>query len=132
MESIQIRTQSKQELREITDRVSDFVAVTEVSRGVVLVLVPHTTAGVTLNENYDPNVERDILADLDRLVPGREDYYRHSEGNSAAHLKTSLVGSSVMVPVQDGELQLGTWQGVFLCEFDGPRSRRVNMVMLEG
>jgi secondary thiamine-phosphate synthase enzyme len=132
MESIQIRTQSHQELREITAQVRDFVAASGAKSGVVVVFVPHTTAGVTLNENYDTNVERDMLADLDRLLPRRQEYYRHAEGNSAAHLKTTLVGSSVRVPVLNGELQLGTWQGVFLCEFDGPRARQVHMLMMEG
>ncbi len=132
MDSIQIPTQSQQELREITAQVRDFVATSGANSGVVVVFVPHTTAGITLNENYDPNVQRDMLADLDRLLPRRQEYYRHAEGNSAAHLKTSLMGSSVQVPVRNGELLLGTWQGVFLCEFDGPRLRRVHMLMKEG
>lgn len=132
MDSIQIPTQSQQELREITAQVRDFVATSGANSGVVVVFVPHTTAGITLNENRDPNVQRDMLADLDRLLPRRQEYYRHAEGNSAAHLKTSLMGSSVQVPVRNGELLLGTWQGVFLCEFDGPRLRRVHMLMKEG
>jgi secondary thiamine-phosphate synthase enzyme len=132
MNSIQVRTTSSQELLDITDQVSNFVTASGVQGGAVLVFVPHTTAGITLNENYDPNVERDILRDLERLAPERQAYYRHSEGNSASHLKASLMGSSVIVPVEDGELALGTWQGVFLCEFDGPRSRRVQMRLMKG
>jgi len=86
--------------------------------------MPHTTAGLTINENADPDVARDILAGLARLVPATGDY-RHAEGNSDAHLKASLVGSSVTVPVVDGRLALGTWQGIYFCEFDGPRRRHV-------
>ena len=92
--------------------------------GTCHVYVPHTTAGLTINENADPDVARDILADLARLVPAEGDY-RHAEGNSDAHIKASLVGFSAMVPVVDGRPALGTWQGVYLCEFDGPRRRRV-------
>lgn len=132
MKSIQVRTKSEQELLEVTDQVSKYVTDSGVQSGAVLVFLPHTTAGITLNENYDPDVERDMLLDLDRLVPRRQEYYRHSEGNSASHLKASLMGSAVLVPIQGGELALGTWQGIFLCEFDGPRSRRVMMRVLEG
>lgn len=86
--------------------------------------VPHTTAGVMINENADPSVRADILAALDRTIPG-DAGYRHEEGNSAAHIKASLVGSSASVPVEDGRLCLGTWQGIFFCEFEGPRQRRI-------
>jgi len=96
-----------------------------IEKGVVTVFVPHTTAGITINENADPSVQADILTILNRLVPLRDPEYRHGEGNSAAHVKASLVGSSVRVPVEGGRLCLGTWQGIYFCEFDGPRDRRV-------
>ena len=94
--------------------------------GVVTVFIPHTTCGVTINENADPDVVIDMLAALERMVPW-EAGYRHGEGNSAAHVKASLMGFSVQVPVADGRLQLGTWQGIYLCEFDGPRVREVRI-----
>jgi secondary thiamine-phosphate synthase enzyme len=90
---------------------------------VCVVFVPHTTAAVTINENADPSVRADILAELDKVIPP-DDAYAHDEGNSAAHVKASLVGSSVSVPMENGRLCLGTWQGIFFCEFDGPRQRQ--------
>ncbi len=90
--------------------------------------IPHTTAGVTINENADPTVAQDMIADLQRLIPNRQPYYLHREGNSASHFMTSsLMGSSVIVPVEGGQIELGTWQGIFLCEFDGPRTRKVHV-----
>ena len=89
------------------------------------------TAALTVNENADPDVQHDLLAKLDALVPQHESYYRHAEGNSAAHLKSSLMGFSVTVPVRNGRLHLGTWQGIYLCEFDGPRTRRVVVTFVE-
>ncbi len=96
-----------------------------------LVFVPHTTCGITINENADPDVQRDILMELDKIVPLR-DGYRHSEGNSAAHIKASAMGSSVIIPVVQGKLVLGIWQGVYLCEFDGPRPRNVHVSFISG
>jgi len=92
--------------------------------GVCHVFVPHTTAGVTINENADPDVTADIISALDRTIPWRNNY-RHAEGNSAAHIKASLMGSSALIPVRDGRLVLGTWQCIYFCEFDGPRTRKV-------
>lgn len=92
--------------------------------GICHIFVPHTTAGITINENADPDVVSDIINTLEKLVPWRGGY-RHSEGNSAGHIKASLMGSSVLIPVKDGRLQLGTWQDIFFCEFDGPRHRRM-------
>lgn len=109
---------------DITSQVHDAISEAGIRQGSALVYVPHTTAGVTINENADPDVIRDVLAMLDRAVPWETDFYRHSEGNSAAHVKSSLVGCSIEVPVKDGRMTLGTWQSVFFCEFDGPRSRR--------
>ena len=109
---------------DLTDRVAAAVGASGVRDGLVTVFVPHTTAGVTINENADPDVVHDMLAALDRAVPWRQEFYQHSEGNSAAHVKSSLVGCSAQVLVRDGKLVLGTWQAVYFCEFDGPRSRR--------
>jgi secondary thiamine-phosphate synthase enzyme len=100
--------------------------------GAVLVHCKHTTAGITINENADRDVVHDLLAELERLVPWRNPAHRHGEGNSSAHLKASLVGSSVTVPVTRGQMDLGTWQAIFFCEFDGPRSRRVAVRLLPG
>jgi len=100
-------------------------------RGAVVVFSTHTTAGVTINENADPDVIADVMATLDRLVPQRGEY-AHREGNSDSHVKTSVVGISVTVPVEDGKLVLGTWQGIYFCEFDGPRRRRVVVQLLPG
>jgi len=101
------------------------VAASGIDRGLATVFVPHTTAAVTINENADPSVKYDLLMGLDNLVPAGLPQYRHAEGNSDAHIKASLVGSSVTVIVEKGSLVLGTWQGIFLCEFDGPRTRQV-------
>ena len=109
---------------DITTQVQDVVKKSEVSEGICVVYVPHTTAGITINEGADPDVRRDILEQLERLVP-RDGPYRHIEGNADAHIKASLLGSSVLIPVSGGRLFLGTWQAVFFGEFDGPRSRRV-------
>lgn len=115
----------------ITSHVGACLSASGMSEGHVRVFVPHTTAAVTINENADPDVVHDLLKQLDELVPWRRPYFRHGEGNSAAHLKSSLVGCSVSIPVQSGRLLLGTWQAVYLAEFDGPRTRRV-VVQVEG
>jgi secondary thiamine-phosphate synthase enzyme len=114
---------------DITARVQELVAELGLADGAVLVFVPHTTAAVTLNEGADPDVVRDLDMELGKIVP-LADGYRHAEGNSAAHLKSSLVGCSEIVPVAGGRLALGTWQAIWFCEFDGPRQRRVQVVQL--
>lgn len=119
-----VKTHSRSEMIDITDHVRRAVSQAGVSDGTATVYIPHTTAGVTINENADPDVVHDVLAALDEAVPWRQDFYQHGEGNSAAHVKSSLVGCSALVPVADGKLVLGTWQAVFFCEFDGPRTRR--------
>ena len=123
MRKIEVKTRTKEELIDITSRVKEEVSHSGMKNGICHVYIPHTTAGVTINENADPSVKEDILMTMKKLVPDNLPY-RHSEGNSPAHVKASLVGSSVNVIIEEGELQLGTWQGIFFCEFDGPRSRR--------
>jgi secondary thiamine-phosphate synthase enzyme len=118
-----VSTKGRTELVDITSRVQDAVRERGVLDGLCLVYVPHTTAGVTINENADPSVRQDIITELNKMVPF-EDNYKHMEGNAAAHIKASLVGSSETILVEAGRLQLGTWQGIFFCEFDGPRNRR--------
>jgi len=125
---LEVRSTSRIQLLEITAVVEREVRASGVEDGVCLVYVPHTTAGVTINENADPSVVEDIIRTLDRLVPRSGDY-RHAEGNSDAHIKASLVGFSQLIPVRGGRLALGTWQGIFLCEFDGPRRRRVSIMV---
>lgn len=122
METIRISTSRRTEFVDITDRVRAAVRAMGLRDGVVTVFVPHTTAGITINEHADPDVVADIATTLERLVPWHGDY-AHTEGNAAAHVKASIMGSSVQVPVVGGDLRLGTWQGIFFCEFDGPRSR---------
>jgi len=124
MKTLRIKTGRRTELKDITERVEAAVAESGIRRGICLVYVPHTTAGVTINEHADPDVARDVEGLLDRLAP-RDGAYRHAEGNSDSHMKAILTGSSQTVIVEDGRLVLGTWQGIFLCEFDGPRERRV-------
>lgn len=124
MKVLSISTGSRTDFINITELVQDAAGELGLRDGALTVFIPHTTAGLTINENADPDVVRDITTALERLVPWRGDYH-HGEGNSAAHLKASLMGSSVRVLVEAGRLQLGTWQGVFFCEFDGPRQREV-------
>jgi secondary thiamine-phosphate synthase enzyme len=124
MEIIDVKTRSKTELIDITPQVKQSVASAEIDSGICIIYVPHTTAGVTINENADPSVREDILTALKSIVPDSLPY-SHGEGNSPAHVKSSLVGSSVHVIIESGRLALGTWQGIFFCEFDGPRSRKV-------
>jgi len=124
MDIIEIRTRAKEEFVDLTAEVGRIVAASGVASGVCVVAVPHTTAGVTVNENADPDVRADLLMTLRRIVPDALPY-AHAEGNSPAHVKAALVGSSATLLVEGGRLQLGTWQGVFFCEFDGPRTRKV-------
>jgi secondary thiamine-phosphate synthase enzyme len=127
---ITVRTRSRNELVDITERVREILEQSAVREGICHVFVPHTTAAITVNEKADPDVARDIRETLSKLVPEGEGY-RHAEGNSDAHVKSSLVGVSVFVPVSGGDLLLGTWQAIFFCEFDGPRTRRCRVSILE-
>ena len=131
MKSITLRTHRRCEFVDITGEVQKAIQECGLENGLAMVFVPHTTAGVTINENADPSVVADLLENLERLVP-QHGNYRHSEGNSDAHCKASLVGSSVSVAVQTGKLVLGTWQGIYFCEFDGPRSRKFQVLVLPG
>ncbi|MBE6366590.1 MAG: YjbQ family protein [Lentisphaerae bacterium] len=115
------------ELIDITGKINALIP-EDLECGICHIFCQHTTAGLTINENADPDVRHDLLKKLDALIPKNESYYRHGEGNSAAHLKSSLMGVSLAVPVRNGRLHLGTWQGVYFCEFDGPRSRQVEVV----
>jgi len=124
MDTIEIRTRTKEEFIDLTAEVDRFVAASGITSGTCVVVVPHTTAGITVNENADPDVRADLLMTLRRIIPDALPY-AHAEGNSPAHVKASLFGSSVSLIVEDGRLQLGTWQGIFFCEFDGPRTRQV-------
>jgi secondary thiamine-phosphate synthase enzyme len=126
MTSFDVTTNVRTELIDITSKVQDAVAHSGVSSGICFVSVPHTTAAVTVNESYDSDVAGDITATLSKLVAHRAGY-AHSEGNSDAHIKAVLVGCCQPIPVEDGRLALGQWQGVFFCEFDGPRQRRVQV-----
>ena len=132
LETLTIQTQRPSEFVEITRQVQEVLSASGIANGALVLFVPHTTAGLTLNENADPSVRSDMLADLERLVPDAQAYYRHAERNSASHVKASLVGSSVMVLVEKGRLVLGPWQGIYLCEFDGPRRRKIHMAQLQG
>jgi len=126
MKQFSVTTGSRSAMIDITAHVREIVRESGVQRGICYVFVPHTTAAVTINENADPDVPRDILMELDKVIP-LSDHYRHREGNSAAHIKSSLVGASETVFVENGSLILGTWQSLFFCEFDGPRTRRVSV-----
>lgn len=124
MKRLRVSTARREQFVDITSEVAAAVGEAGVVDGWALVYCPHTTAGITINENADPDVTRDVLVALERMVP-REAGYSHREGNADAHVKASLMGSSVTVPVEGTALALGTWQGIYLCEFDGPRTRNV-------
>jgi secondary thiamine-phosphate synthase enzyme len=121
---IQLQTQRQEEFVSITRLLREVVKNSETKEGIAIIQIPHTTAGITINESADPDVVNDIARTLKVMVPDRFDYL-HREGNSPAHIKASLMGSSALVIIKEGDLMLGTWQGVFFCEFDGPRSRKI-------
>lgn len=124
-----VKTNSQTEMIDVTALVQDQVTESGISDGLCVVFVPHTTAAVTINESADPAVKHDILMVLNKIVPWKE-AYRHMEGNSPAHLKTSIIGSSETIVVEKGRLVLGTWQGIFFCEFDGPRTRKLDIRLI--
>jgi secondary thiamine-phosphate synthase enzyme len=124
MEKLSVRTNRRIELIDITDKIQNAVSKSKLKDGVCVIFCPHTTAGLTINENADPSVKSDIIDTLNKLIPENAGY-AHSEGNADSHVKSSLFGSSLNIIVEDGQLQLGTWQGICFCEGDGPRSREV-------
>lgn len=126
MDTFQVRSCKRSEMIDITSEVGRSVANSSIRDGICTVFIPHTTASVTINENADPDVVRDMMTSFDKLVPWQDDYH-HFEGNSAAHIKSSMMGFSQQLIVQRGQLVLGTWQGIYLCEFDGPRQRKVHV-----
>ena len=129
MQVLKVRSHQREELVEFTDQVQQKLKESGASEGLVVLYVQHTTAGLTVNENADPDVPRDLLHALRTLIPQHGMDFRHGEENSDAHIKASLVGSSITIPFKDGTLLLGRWQGIFLCEFDGGRERKVIMVV---
>ncbi|HON60136.1 MAG TPA: secondary thiamine-phosphate synthase enzyme YjbQ [Smithella sp.] len=131
MKTITLETKSRSEMIDITAAVQKAVREEQIENGFCLVYTPHTTAAITINENADPDVPRDILSALEKAVPFSAQY-RHMEGNSAAHAKSSLVGASELVMIENGRLVLGTWQAIFFCEFDGPRTRKVFVKLIAG
>jgi secondary thiamine-phosphate synthase enzyme len=130
-ESIEIKTTQKNEMVEVQKDIKLFVQRSGILHGIIVITVPHTTAAVTLNKNYDEGVQNDVMLEMEELVP-REGKYTHIEGNSAANVKASLFGNTVTLIIDDGRLELGMFQSVFLCEFDGPRKRKLFMKIIEG
>lgn len=127
---IEISTHSRTELVDITEEIRDVIKKSGIKSGTCLIYVPHTTAAVTINENYDPSVSTDIVATLNRFAPDNV-HYSHTEGNADAHIKAAIIGSSRTVFFEDGKIIFGTWQGIFFCEFDGPRRRKVLVKILK-
>ncbi len=131
MEEIQVESRQRNQMIDISDQLRAIVRRWKVREGIVVLQSLHTTAALTINESADPAVPRDVLAKLEDLIPQKEPFYRHAEGNSDSHVKTSAFGPSLTVLIHEGDLVLGTWQGVFFCEFDGPRKRRVAVQVLK-
>ncbi len=130
MHTFTVSTPARSAMVEVTDRVQQVVAEARVRSGAAVVYVPHTTAGCTINENADPDVQHDMLLTLNELVPKNRPGYRHAEGNSDSHVKASMMGFAQTVLIEEGRLVLGTWQGIYLCEFDGPRQRKMHVRIL--
>ena len=128
---LEVVTQKRTHFEDITDEVQEVVDESGVKEGICYLYVPHTTAGIFINENADPDVKWDIEQTLENLIPW-ENNYKHIEGNAAAHIKSVLVGTNTFIPIKDGRLMLGTWQGIFFAEFDGPRTRKVIVKIIEG
>ena len=127
---LSVKTRERTQLVDITAQLSKIVANAKVAQGLCMLYVPHTTAAVTINESADPSVKEDILMIINRIVPWQAEY-RHLEGNSPAHIKSTLVGASELIAIENQRLVLGTWQGIFFCEFDGPRNRKVHVRIME-
>jgi secondary thiamine-phosphate synthase enzyme len=131
LQTLSVQTNTRTEFLDLTRQIQETVSQSGVGEGLCHIFVPHTTAAVTINENADPSVKADILMVLNKIISDQEPY-RHLEGNAPAHVKASIIGSHQSVLVSKGRLLLGTWQGIFFCEFDGPRSRRVHVKVVEG
>ena len=131
MEKLSLKTNNRIELTDITDKVKALVAKAKIKEGFCVIFCPHTTAGLTINENADPSVQKDIINALNRMVPEKAGY-EHGEGNADSHVKSSLFGSSLTVFIENSQLAFGTWQGIYFCESDGPRSREVWVKLREG
>ncbi len=129
--NLSVKTSTKTELVDITSKIAKWVKESGVSEGLCMLYVPHTTAAVTINESADPSVRGDIMMVLNQIIPWDANY-KHLEGNSPAHVKSTLVGASELVAIENGSLVLGTWQGLFFCEFDGPRTRKIQVRILDG
>ena len=127
---LSVKTRERTELIDITSDINQLIQKSGTDQGLCMIYVPHTTAAVTINESADPSVKSDILMTLNQIIPW-EANYRHLEGNSPAHIKSTLVGSSELIAIENRRLILGTWQGIFFCEFDGPRSRKVDVRIME-
>jgi len=123
---LKVKTKAKTELIDITSEIQNLVRSSSIKEGFCMLCVPHTTAAVTINESADPSVKSDILMILNKIIPWEAEY-RHLEGNSPAHIKSTIVGASELIAIENEKLVLGTWQGIFFCEFDGPRNRKVNV-----
>lgn len=132
LQKLELTTSTRDEMRDITREARSVVNKSGVQNGLVLIYSPHTTAGITINENADPDVKHDVLMRLDEVYPWKHPKYRHAEGNTASHLKTITTGSSQTVIIHNGELLLGRWQGIYFCEFDGPRNRQYYIKVIEG
>lgn len=131
LKTIQIRTTKRNEMLDITERIQEIVTEAGIPEGICVLQTPHTTAGITINENADPDVKVDMLNGLGKIIP-REFGFIHMEGNSDSHIKSSLVGASEHIIIHEGRLLLGTWQGIYFYEFDGPRSRKVHIKLIQG
>lgn len=129
--TLSVKSKTRTQLIDITSEIKKIVGSSGVSQGLLMLYVPHTTAAITINESADPSVASDIMMVLNKVIPWKADY-GHLEGNSPAHIKSTLVGASEVVAIENGSLVLGTWQGIFFCEFDGPRTRKVHIRMLKG
>ena len=126
-----VKSKTQTELIDITPKIQDIIVSADIGEGICIIYVPHTTAAITINESADPSVKNDILMILNEVIPWKA-AYRHLEGNSPAHIKSTLVGPSELIAIENGRLVLGTWQGIFFCEFDGPRTKKVHVRLLEG
>ncbi len=131
LQELSVRTERRSQMIDITQEVQGIITDAGINNGVCYIYVPHTTAGITINENADPSVVTDILTELEKIVPWN-DGYKHLEGNSAAHIKASMMGFAQVLIIQDKRLLLGTWQGIYFCEFDGPRYRKVYVKVING